>query len=359
MSLLSFGKRIGVILFAVSILMQAYPVQAKDTLTELYAERADLRAAFEPTTYKALPQTAAGFLIDLSDWAEQYGWREDPRLAEFSPTSSKVPVRNAGVADPDVPSTAFIVLDRSSGQLLTAKNADIVWPIASLTKLVTTEVFLESGIPLTKTSNILTADDVGGAKLYVTSGSTMSVDDLLYATLVGSANNAANALARTTGKTKEDFVLQMNNFAKKLNLQKTKFVDPTGIELENVSTPREYARVATTIFNQKEIRRYTSTASRIVTVLSDNTKKTLTNTNWMLWKPEYDDVYVLSGKTGYLIESGWNLAVSLRPSASERDRELLIIVFGGSSRGDSFIDAKKLANWTWKNYTWTENAFAK
>jgi len=187
----------------------------------------------------------------------------------------------------------------------------------------------------------------------------MSVDDLLYATLVGSANNAANALARTTGKTKEDFVLQMNNFAKKLNLQKTKFVDPTGIELENVSTPREYARVATTIFNQKEIRRYTSTASRIVTVLSDNTKKTLTNTNWMLWKPEYDDVYVLSGKTGYLIESGWNLAVSLRPSASERDRELLIIVFGGSSRGDSFIDAKKLANWTWKNYTWTENAFAK
>lgn len=343
---------IGCLLFAWILLPVSFGNAASPELVQLYNKRPDLQLAFEATTFRAVPHSAAGFLIDLEDWASQYGWQEDASLQSFAPTSNNIPKRHAGAPDPVVPSTSFIVIDRSSGQILAAKGADVVWPIASLTKLVTTNLVLEAGIPLTRTANILTDDDVGGAKLYVADGATMSVDDLLYSALVGSANNAANALSRTLGESKEQFIARMNGFASRLNLEHTEFVDPTGIELGNVSTAREYARLAGVVFEKKDIRRYTSTASRIVTVLSDASTKNIQNTNWMLWKPEYDDVYVISGKTGYLIESGWNLAVDLRPSANDTDRELLIVLFGATSRADSFIDAKALANWTWRQHDW-------
>ena len=72
----------------------------------------------------------------------------------------------------------------------------------------------------------------------------------------------------------------------------------------------------------------------------------------MLYYPEYDDIYVTAGKTGYLIESAWNLTVQLRPSAEETEKELLLVLFGSASRSDSFIDAESLADWTWANHHW-------
>lgn len=318
-----------------------------EALLDVYAARADLRASFdEDASYQAVPGSAAGFLIDLEDWAYQYGWRDYASLSDYAPAEEFGGFAPHGGA-PDVTAEAYVVIDRTSGQILAAKNADREWPIASLTKLMTAQIVLDAGKDLSGTYSVTSSDDVGGAKLYVASGDTFTLDGLLYATLVGSANNAANAVTRAVTSDKAAFVDEMNLRARALNLSHTAYVDPTGIETGNVSTARELARVADVAFRRPDIRRYTTTASANVRVLSQGTTKTITNTNWMLWKPEYDDIYVLGGKTGYLDESGWNLAVVLRPQLKDEKHELLVVEFGADSRADSFVDAEALARWAW------------
>lgn len=263
------------------------------------------------------------------------------------------PVRvNLEEIEQKIGAQAYMVLDRTTGKILTMKQENRVWPIASLTKLMTADVVLDHQVPKTKIADVRTIDDVGGARLSVKNGDTFSVDDLFYATLIASANNAANALSRTTGLEQKEFVKEMNQQAVDLNLTHTTFVDPTGIDPRNVSTVSDLAQFARKVFDREEIRHYTTTTRKNITVLNRKQKKMMTTTNWMLYKPAYDDVWVTGGKTGYLEESGWNLVVSLQPNAKDQDRELLMVIFGADSRADSFVDAKKLSKWAWAAYDW-------
>lgn len=325
-----------------------------DVLWDVYARRPDLQAAFDAETGLAVPATAAGFLLDLEDWAIQYGWQEHDELASYGPEQDDgIPVRvDATEIESEINAASYVVMDRSTGKILTVKNENRVWPIASLTKLVTADVVLDAGVSMSEITDIRTDDDVGGAKLWVYDGDEFSVQDLFYATLMASANNAANALSRTTNLSSTAFVEEMNARASALNLTKTTFVDPTGIELGNVSTAREMARLASNILDRDEVARFTSTYMKYITDLTQGTTKKMTNTNWMIYKPEYDDVYVTGGKTGYLVESGWNLVVALRPSGSDTDRELLIVLFGADSRNESFVNAERLADWAWEVHEW-------
>ncbi|MBI4437333.1 D-alanyl-D-alanine carboxypeptidase [Candidatus Uhrbacteria bacterium] len=327
-------------------------------LDRVFSKRADLQAAFDTQTKRAIPGTAAGFLLDLEDWATQYGWMEHEELASYGPqVGDGVPVRvKPTEIEAQIEASSYVVMDRSTGKILTVKNENRVWPIASLTKLVTADVVLDHEIAMGALGEVRESDDVGGAKLWVYDGDAFSIQDLFYATLVASANNAANALARTTGLSSEMFVSEMNARAADLNLVNTAFVDPTGIELGNVSTAREMARLASEILARDEIARFTSTSVRYITDLTQGTTKKMTNTNWMIWKPAYDDVYVTGGKTGYLEESGWNLVVALRPDGADADRELLIVLFGAGARSDSFVNAKRLADWAWEVYEWQQQS---
>lgn len=343
-------------LFCVSSLLWPFFVSAKiddANLEAVYNRRPDLQKAFDQNGL-AIPNSAAGFLIDFQDWVEQYGWREYPELSAYAPTSENLPQLIGQTVAPEVTANSYIVIDKNSGLILAEKNSSAVWPIASITKLMTTTLVLDSGVDLYGTCSIESSDEVGGARLYVNSGAKFVLSDLIYATLVGSANNAANAIARTVDSNKEDFVFKMNKKADDCGLPNTHFTDPTGINPTNVSTAREIARFSREVFSRPEIRRYTGTANKTISVLSTGEVKTLTNTNWLLWKPAYDDIYVMAGKTGYLEESGWNLVTALRPVYREETREIIVVIFGASARGDSMNDAKNLADWTWNNYQWSE-----
>ncbi len=318
-------------------------------LKAVYDKRPDLQRLFEGETYVAKPN-AGTFLTSLEDWARQYGWRERKDLAAYAPPAKKRPARLAkATAIPTVTADAYVVIDRASGLILADKRAGEPHPVASLTKLVTAQVALDKGVTRTASYTIRAADDVGGARLSVDDGTGISGDDLFFSTLVASANNAANALARSAGLSKPAFVEEMNLAARALGLTRTTFVDPSGIQTENISTPREMAILADKAFARTDIRRYTTTAVRDVVTTADT--KRLKNTNWMLWKPEYEDLYVTGGKTGYLDEAGWNLAVALKSGTTKP--ELLLVTFGSDTRDASFRDARKLAQWAWKNHRWT------
>lgn len=326
---------------------------ATPELEHLYETRGDLQAAFSPDTFQAIPGSGAGFLIDLEDWARQYGWQEYPELSDYAPLES--PAKNLGLsAPPEVSASSYIVIDDATGTILAAENADASWPIASLTKLVTVKTAFDHGVDFYGLGDVRDIDDVGGAKLHVTDGTTFHMFDLFRATIVASANNAANAVARLTNLPKFEFVTYMNDFADSLNLSRTHFVDPTGIELGNVSTAREVAYIAATIFQNENIRRLAGTSGIHIEAINDTSYvHDIASTDWLLYDPAYDDVYVTAGKTGYLNESGWNLVVRMHPMGESTDKSVLIVVFGSGSRRESCDDAANLARWAWKNFDWS------
>jgi D-alanyl-D-alanine endopeptidase (penicillin-binding protein 7) len=244
-----------------------------------------------------------------------------------------------------ITASAVMVVDIPSGRILASHNATRVWPLASLTKLMTGLVGLEAGLPMESKVALLDADEVGGARLRVATGDKYVVRDLFYAMLVGSANNATNAVARSTGLSKSDFVARMNAKARAMGLNNTTFVDPTGIEPTNVSTAEEVAALALRAFNEPWVRRATTTGKyAIATAQSTHTIK---STNKLLL--EDNGLYVLGGKTGYLEESLWNLAVKMRDS---RNRPVLVVVMGSGSQNDSFRDAEVAAKWAWAHHGW-------
>ena len=349
---LLFKEGLGVVI----VLLFFIPVGAwaiSPELLEVYYERPDLQQAFQGRPYQGIIGTPAGFLVDLEDWAMQYGWQEDERLVDFAPGVTPIRAQYGMLPVPDVTADHFIILDDASGAILAEQGSDRLWPIASLTKLVTVHTALNHGLDVGGAGSVLEKDDVGGAKLYVEDGTTFTMRDLLYATLVGSANNAANAVARETGYETDEFIDSMNELADTLNLRQTVFADPTGIEVSNISTAREVAYFTRMILEDETIRKMTGTSSIHIEALNDEEYvRDIDNTNWLLYDPAYDDVYVTAGKTGFLYESGWNLMVQMHPMGEEEERGVFIVLFGADSRQESFDDAHELAWWAWNEFDW-------
>ncbi|PIR47471.1 hypothetical protein COV06_03370 [Candidatus Uhrbacteria bacterium CG10_big_fil_rev_8_21_14_0_10_50_16] len=321
-----------------------------DTLRDVYDQRPDLQAVFTQEGETVAPG-AAGFLMHLEDWAQQYGWQSVPELASYAPEVAP-PQRLNLHADPVVDAAAWIVVDRSSGKILAANGAEKLWPIASITKLVTTDVVTKQTTALDQSWDVRNTDNVGGARLYVEDGTWFPVRELLSAALIGSANNAAYAISRVLGVPQSTFVGLMNDRVRTMGLRRTTLVDPTGIEVENQSTAREIAYLAREVFANNETVRKTTQTVRAPLQGSDGIVRTITTTNWMLYKPQYDDVWVTGGKTGFLYESEWNVVEQLRPSQYEGERELIVVVFGSASRGESFDNVQRLSKWVWSEFDW-------
>lgn len=345
-------KTLTIMIIGVALLSPSFCRAMTDELWEVYAERPDLQAAFEAESGQAVTGSAAGFLIDLEDWARQYGWQDYSELADYRPAIS--PVAGNGVPAPEVSATHYVVIDNESGAILAAQGAEVEWPIASITKLTTTKIALEHGLDPYAIGSVEDVDDVGGAKLWVTGGTTFQVLDLLEATIIASANNAANAIARLSGLTSTDFIAQMNAYAEELNLSHTRFADPTGIELGNVSTAREIAYLASQVFAHENIRKLAGTWRMHIESISDpDYVRDIYSTDWMLYDSAYDGVYVTAGKTGYLDESGWNLVVRMHPMGDVEAKSVLVVIFGAGSRRESCDAALALAEWAWDNFNWS------
>ncbi|MEK7557258.1 MAG: serine hydrolase, partial [Patescibacteria group bacterium] len=126
-------------------------------------------------------------------------------------------------------------------------------PIASITKLVTAMVALDHGIPWEEAATIELEEYVQGGRLLLHPGETVSVRDLFHASLVASANNATLAYVRALKISEEEFVREMNRKAVSLGLEQTEFTDVTGLDVGNISTAYEVARLAEAAFTYPEI----------------------------------------------------------------------------------------------------------
>lgn len=252
-----------------------------------------------------------------------------------------------GTFDPKkVTAKKYLVVDPSSRNIILAYKAQEPHPLASLTKLMTALVLKTHGLDLKKSGTVLAEDEVGGARLRVANGTPLTVRDLFYAMIVGSANNASHSLARMSGVPMSTFVNEMNSRAKTLGLRATTFTDTSGLDLGNVSTAQDIAALALTAFDDPMIRSAASTAYYPLKIEGET--RQMKNTNGLLTDPN-NGLYVLGGKTGYLIESNWNFVVKMMDS---RRRPLLIVTLGSTSQTDAFKDATRLSQWVWSHYQW-------
>ena len=211
-----------------------------------------------------------------------------------------------------------ILIEASTGDAVFAQNAEARLPMASTTKIMTALVALES-CPLDDTVTVPPeAVGVEGSSIYLTEGERLSFEDLLYALLLESANDAAVAIAVHAAGSVEDFVARMNEKALALGLEDTHFANPHGLDDDaHYTTARELSLIARAAMENPDFRTITATTKRVIPLQGDAGARLLINHNKMLW--QYDGA--IGGKTGFTKTSGRCLL-----SVAERGGVTLIAV---------------------------------
>ena len=182
-----------------------------------------------------------------------------------------------------------ILIEQSTGQILFEKNSHEKIPPASMTKMMSLLLIMESidngKIKLSdKVTVSKNASSMGGSQILLEEGEEMSVDDLLKGVSIASGNDAVVALAEYVAGSEDNFVKMMNNKASKLGLADTKFINCHGLDSKgHYSSAYDMAMIARELLNYKDILKYTSIYE---TYLRENTDRKiwLVNTNKVVYK---------------------------------------------------------------------------
>lgn len=246
--------------------------------------------------------------------------------------------------DPNLKSTAALVLDANTGETLFAKNADAIHPIASITKLMTAMVVLDAKLPLDEPVQISTEDLdlLKGTKSRLPVGAHFRRDDLIRIALVASDNRAAAALGRAYPGGIDSFVEAMNAKARLMGLESTRFVDSSGLAPGNVSSPAELARLVAEASKYDIIREYSTTPALDVTLPDTGRKVNYVNTNALV---RAGDWKIGVSKTGYISESGKCLVMQ----ALIANTPVVIVLLDSWGRLTRIGDANRIKRWLEKN----------
>lgn len=265
------------------------------------------------------------------------------------PLAPLAPDTIASKGQPQLNAKSAIIINATTGKVLFAKNADKVLPLASLTKIIAAKVFLDTKPDLNKKITYKKQDtDLNmqyvnyaweAASLKVKDGETMTLDNTLAAALIGSANNAVNTLVRNSGLSREQFIAKMNKYVKKIGARNTKFVEPTGLSPENVSTANDYALISKEVLKNATVKKLTSLAKYTFTTINTKKKHTFKNTNKII----AEDKFAITGsKTGYLEEAGHCL---MTRTVVGNNKQIVAVVMGSPSSASVFSDMKKLLSY--------------
>ena len=257
-----------------------------------------------------------------------------------------LPVRPVGaIAPEELSAPAAVLMDAGTGTVLFEKNSHEVRTCASITKVMTLILVMEAlDSGKIQWEDTVTASahaaSMGGSDIWLEPGETMSVEEMVKATIVASANDAAVALAELVSGTEEDFVRAMNEKAKELHMKETVFKNCNGLDEEgHVTSAYDVAVMSAELLRHPKILQY----SGIWMDELRGGKTQLVNTNKLL--KSYPGITGL--KTGTTSKAG-----SCISATADRDGLRLIAVVLGSSTGkERFSDAAKLLDYGYANYT--------
>ncbi len=249
---------------------------------------------------------------------------------------------------------AAIVVDQRSGSVLFEKNAEDQRSLASLSKLMSTLVFLEHNPGWNVVVEMREQYKREGSNTKIQLGDTVTVRDLFNLMLIASRNDAVMALVSATGMSQYKFVQLMNEKAEALGLRQTVFVEPTGLNPLNRSSARDIAIMLHEVLKTQEARQATTTLTYFFRTkkLGQSFAEVNTNTDllgsYLQNPPRYE---IIGGKTGYIEDSGYCLASAVK---NREGGEILAVVLGAETRLESSQELKSLIAWTFANYAWRE-----
>jgi D-alanyl-D-alanine carboxypeptidase (penicillin-binding protein 5/6) len=238
--------------------------------------------------------------------------------------------------EPEVGAPAAIVIDAKSGERLYAKNADDERAIASTTKLMTALLTLERAEPADVFTMPPYASSPVESKLGLQTGERMTVRDLLRATLLPSANDAAYDLAVNIGGSEDEFVDLMNERASSLGLDDTQYSTPVGLDDPgNYSSARDLADLTRRLLRNRTFARVVDMES--AELQSGSMPRTIVNRNTLVL--EYP--WVTGVKTGHTLQAGYVLV----GSATARGASVVSVVLGTASEAARDADSLELLEW--------------
>lgn len=261
--------------------------------------------------------------------------------------------------------TSAVILDVDSGKVLFSKNATENRAIASITKLVTAMVVIDKVKNLDEVVTISEdALKVDGARVGCSTsiscenerlyaGEKVTVRNLLSAMLIASANDAATALAIHVAGSEENFANLMNEKMHKLGIVDSHFCRPSGLEMDEkekikscYSTAYDVSKIMATILTFKKyevLLDITKTKEKNFYSVDKKTEHILQSTDEILEEMSN----ILAGKTGFTSRAGYSLAMAFE--TENKRHKIVCVVLDDDQR---FVDIKKMAEWTFKNFEW-------
>ena len=233
----------------------------------------------------------------------------------------------------------YILMDSTTGRILAGKNYNTPMLIASITKIMTCLLAIESN----KLEDTVTVDDIikesYGSGIYIEEGEKIKLKDLLYGLMLRSGNDAALVIAKYVAGDIDKFVNMMNSKAKSIGMVRTTFLNPSGLDENggNYSTAYDMALLTRYAMKYKSYREITKTKSYT----------TKTNKKTYIWKNKnklLNEEYITGGKTGYT-EKAKRTLVS---TASSENMNLIVVTIKDS---DDWNTHKSLYQYAFNNYT--------
>lgn len=260
-----------------------------------------------------------------------------PAPSPVSPPIPEIVPRELGLS-----SASVLVID-DAGQPLYAKATRVQRPIASITKLMTAMVVLDSGVPLDEPVTILEEDrDLmrhSRSRLRIERAPTMQRGDIMAVALMSSDNRAASALGRTTlPGGKPAFVAAMNRKAAALGMTNSRFADPTGLDGNNLSTAEDLVKMIKAAANYPLIHDITTTGAMEIHPYGDQSTLHYRNTNPLVRDPNWQ---LELSKTGFINEAGHCLVMR----AVLGGRPLSIVLLNSIGKHTPVGDSMRLRKW--------------
>lgn len=259
-------------------------------------------------------------------------------------------------AEPDISSPSAILIDSKTGRVLYEKESDVKRFPASTTKIMTAILCIELGNlndVVTVGTNV-TQIERGSSQIYLIPGEQITLEQLLYAMMLESANDAAIAIAEHISGSVEEFVKLMNKRARELGAYNTNFVNPHGLHDDNhVTTARDLAIIARHAMTLPKFREVVRTVNYTIPETNKQPERNyITNSNKLIWKIDktYSYEYAIGIKTGYTTKAKNNLVAA----AAKDSMELISVVMNENSSNSSsnmYTNTIKLFEYGFNKYS--------
>jgi D-alanyl-D-alanine endopeptidase (penicillin-binding protein 7) len=238
--------------------------------------------------------------------------------------------------DLSLKSSAAMVVNQDTNDVLFEKNTGVSLPIASITKLMAAMVVLDADLPLDEPIQINAEDARSYGKSRLATGTSLTRREAMLLSLMSSENRAAYTLGRNYPGGVSAFVDAMNQKARDLGMRNSHFADPSGLSSENVASADDLAKMVSASYQYKAIREYSTWPD--LTMVINNRQQTFLNTNRLVRSGDMD---IGLQKTGFISAAGKCLVMQANINGSP----LLLVFLDSVGTQSRFADAVRVKDW--------------